>query len=440
MKTKLLLLYIVMVCAFLLLSVGTAQPLNAQESAKPVLVYSGTNQPILKGDSIMIKQDSIYYLTKERMSKWVHGVPHTVLQVGGKRYPYAVLLSTIYSWVYPEALIPIHPQEFQSEEETIVASDSIIVEDSIVSEVPQDSTSVIEDSIAEETPQDSVKYYTTEVYSLEKGSYDIPVPSSMNRLAIGVRGGFASTMTNINGNGLSKGFDALLDLRYAHYWAGDKNKPMLGIMTGINIGYVQARQSATLLDKFTLATDEGDVDYEVSADKINETTHQIQLELPIMFSMVTPNGFFLNAGPKLILPVYSTYYQTIKNPNISAYLPELNGKPMTNNIVMGMLSDEQCKQRGSFGNEFKLAIALGLELGYEFKLKNGHSIDLGVYADYSVYSMYKNTGNGSLITITPPSASGKAVVDVLCLTNAYASKIGFLDAGLKLTYNIDFIK
>ena len=146
MKTKLLLLYIVMVCAFLLLSVGTAQPLNAQESAKPVLVYSGTNQPILKGDSIMIKQDSIYYLTKERMSKWVHGVPHTVLQVGGKRYPYAVLLSTIYSWVYPEALIPIHPQELQSEEETIVASDSIIVEDSIVSEVPQDSTSVIEDS------------------------------------------------------------------------------------------------------------------------------------------------------------------------------------------------------------------------------------------------------------------------------------------------------
>ena len=107
---------------------------------------------------------------------------------------------------------------------------------------------------------------------------------------------------------------------------------------------------------------------------------------------------------------------------------------------MGMLSDEQCKQRGSFNNEFKLAIALGLELGYEFKLKNGHSIDLGVYADYSVYSMYKNTGNGSLITITPPSASGKAVVDVNCLTNAYVNKIGFLDAGLKLTYNIDFIK
>lgn len=450
MKTKLLLLYIVMVCAFLLLSVGTAQPINAQESAKPILVYPGSTQPILKGDSIMIKPDSLYYLTKERMSKWVHGVPHTVLQVGGKRYPHGVLLSTIYSWVYPGTIIPLYPQEPKSEddtttiEETIIVSDTIIAEDSIVSEVSQDleqdTTSVIEDSIVEEIPQDTTVLDVTDVHALEKGSYDIPVPSSMNRFAIGLRGGFASTLTNVNGNGLSLGFDALLDLRYAHYWAEDDNKPMLGIMTGINLGYIQAKQSATLLDEFTLATDEGNVDYRVSADEIDETTHQIQLELPVMFSMVTPKGFFLNVGPKFILPVYSTYHQTITNPNISAYLPELNGKPITNNIVMGVLSEEQCNQRGSFNNEFKLAIALGLELGYEFKLKNGHSIDLGLYADYTVYSMYKNTSNGSLITITPPSASGIAVVDVLCLTNAYASKIGLLDAGLKLTYNLDFIK
>jgi hypothetical protein len=212
-------------------------------------------------------------------------------------------------------------------------------------------------------------------------------------------------------------------------------------MTGLSAGYVQSNQKMALSDEFTLATDEGDVDYEVSADEVKEKTHQVQLELPIMFTMVTPKGFFLNVGPKLILPVYSTYHQTITNPTISAYMPELNGHPITNEVVMGKLTEEQCDMTGSFNNEFKLAVAAGLELGYQFKLKNGHSLDLGVYADYTFYSMYNSINtNGKLITITPPSAESAAIVDVQSMTNAYANKFGFLDAGLKLTYNLDFIK
>ena len=108
---------------------------------------------------------------------------------------------------------------------------------------------------------------------------------------------------------------------------------------------------------------------------------------------------------------------------------------------MGKLTEEQCDMTGSFNNEFKLAVAAGLELGYQFKLKNGHSLDLGVYADYTFYSMYNSINtNGKLITITPPSAESAAIVDVQSMTNAYANKFGFLDAGLKLTYNLDFIK
>jgi hypothetical protein len=297
-----------------------------------------------------------------------------------------------------------------------------------------DSTGVYTQQFQAATGADSV--VTLNLTVLPK---PLPQPYQVNRLSFGLRGGFASTLAS--SKGVPAGFDALFDLRYAHYWVKDQGKMLLGIMTGLSAGYVQSNQKMALWDEFTLATDEGDVDYEVSADEVKEKTHQVQLELPIMFTMVTPKGFFLNVGPKLILPVYSTYRQTITNPTISAYMPELNGHPITNEVVMGKLTEEQCDMTGSFNNEFKLAVAAGLELGYQFKLKNGHSLDLGVYADYTFYSMYNSINtNGKLITITPPSAESAAIVDVQSMTNAYANKFGFLDAGLKLTYNLDFIK
>jgi hypothetical protein len=54
--------------------------------------------------------------------------------------------------------------------------------------------------------------------------------------------------------------------------------------------------------------------------------------------------------------------------------------------------------------------------------------------------MYQDQGNNRVIAITPPSASSSAVVDVLPLTQAYAKKYGLFDLGLKLSYNIDFVK
>jgi hypothetical protein len=211
-------------------------------------------------------------------------------------------------------------------------------------------------------------------------------------------------------------------------------------MTGLSAGYVQTKQSTPYKDEFTLATDEGDVPYVVTADNISEKSSQVQLEVPVMLSLITSKGLFFNVGPKFILPVYTSFNQTIDNPIISAYMPELNGNPITNEFVMGKLTKEQCNMTGSWGNEFKLAVALGLELGYEFRLKNGHSLDLGLYLDYSLYSMYQDQGNNRVIAITPPSASSSAVVDVLPLTQAYAKKYGLFDLGLKLSYNIDFVK
>ena len=426
------------VCAFLLLAVGAAQPTTAQTTAaKTPLVYEG-GQQIKVGDSIWIHKDTLYYLTGERISKWVYTKPHAVQQVGGKRYPHAVLLQGIYSWVYPGSIIPVHPETPVVEEQP-----APVVEPGVVTEPVVEPTPVVEDTIvvSEPAPQDTVEVDMEALKSYGKGNYEIPVSYQMNRFAIGARGGFASTMATTKNMPL--GFDALLDLRYAHYWAKDQNKPALGIMTGLNIGYVQASQSMKFLDKYTTPTVHSDVDYVVEADKVAETDRLIQLEIPVMFSMVTPKGFFLNVGPKLILPVYSKYTQTIKDPKISAYLPELSGNPIVNEVVMGKMTKEQMDVTDNLAdNPCKLmSLALGAELGYEFKFKNGHSLDLGVYADYSVYTLYNNSvAAGKVITVTPPTYTSPAIVEVQPMSTVSGNKFAFLDAGLKISYNFDFIK
>lgn len=446
-------------CAFLLLAVGVASPINAAEpTAKKTLVYEG-GQEIKVGDSIMIHKDSLRYLTGERISTWVYTKPHTIQQVGGKRYPYGILIQGIYSWVYPGSIIPLHPEQPKEEVvpvveeqpeveqapvvdvEPIVDTVAIVEQDSVADQLP-----LVEeiDTVATEEPepQDTLVLDITTLQNYGKGNYEIPVSYQMNRFAIGARGGFASTMAG--GKNMPIGFDALLDLRYAHYWAKDMNKPALGIMTGLNVGYVQVSQSIEFLDQYTAPTVDGDVDYVVSADEVAETDKQIQLEVPVMFSMVTPKGFFLNVGPKIIMPVYSTYEQTITNPNIYAYLPELNGNPIVNEVVMGKVTDEQMNIKGNMAdNPCKLlSLALGAELGYEIKFKNGNSLDLGIYADYSVCTLYNNSlgAASKVISVEVPTETSAAVVEVLPISKALANRFAFLDAGLKISYNFDWIK
>ena len=456
-------------------------------SAQKKLYYANSGALIEVGDSVRINPDSLHYETGETKIKRVYNEIHEIMQVSSKYHPDAVLLRGIYSWIYVNSILPEdeakkpHPDPvYTSFEATVEYGESykwnnneynqageytntfkaVSGGDSIVTlrltvlppkpiytsfdvtvdygqtytwnTVTYDTTGVYTQSFAAVTGADSV--VTLRLTVLPKPE---PTTYPIDRFSIGVRGGFASTLASAKG--LPLGYDVLLDLRYAHYW--QPRKAHVGIMTGVSAGYVQTYQGINPYnDEFVMPTDAGDVQYVITADTILETTHQVQLEIPVMFSMITPKGFFLNVGPKLIIPVYTTFNQTITDPNVHAYLPELNGNPITNEVVMGKVSEEQKNISGSFGNEFKISLALSAELGYEFKFKNGHSLDLGVYADYSVYNMYNKVGEGKVITITPPSATSAAMVNVIAITNSNAHKYGFFDAGVKVSYNLDFVK
>jgi hypothetical protein len=258
-----------------------------------------------------------------------------------------------------------------------------------------------------------------------------------DRFMIGVRGGFASTMAQPSL--LPLGYSVLFDLQYAHYWASANGRMCLGLLTGLSAGYMSTTRNQKWDETFVASTSDGDVKYHVTADNIQENTNQINLEIPIMFSMITSGGFFVNVGPRISMPVYTPYKQIIVNGNIVATDIETS-VVVPNNPIYGNLTEELINTSGLGKQQFKLAVLLGLELGYEFKLKSGNSIGLGVYANYGLYNMYNNNPLGAVIAVTAPEGDNLGAVHVESLTNAYTNKLGHLDAGVKLTYNIDWIK
>lgn len=263
----------------------------------------------------------------------------------------------------------------------------------------------------------------------------------LDRFTIGVRAGAASMLQKfVNEDAKSKfGFDVLLDLQYAHYWQ-TKKEHKLGLLTGVSFGMAQGGLAAPkATDQYTVTDPDGmKADYTVTADNIKETDRQLQLEVPLMFSLISKQGVFFNVGPRFFLPVYTPYKATLENPNIDAYF-EQTDVHVTNEVITGLMKDNQVVGKGKTNNNLKLNITLGAELGYEWQLKNGHSLGLGAYANYGLYSMFKQDAQNlkNLVTVTPAIPS---TVTTNSATEAWTQKMGFVDVGVKLAYHFNWWK
>ena len=100
-----------LVAIFATIQVPTLCAQSATDTEVTFTYSSGATMEV--GDSVMIHQDSLRYLTGERMSKWVYGVPHQIRQLGTKNKPTGVLLRGIYSWISQGSLIPLNVNKTQ---------------------------------------------------------------------------------------------------------------------------------------------------------------------------------------------------------------------------------------------------------------------------------------------------------------------------------------
>jgi protein DEK len=476
-----------------LISASAVSTLSAQQAAQPAKEHQWK---VAIGDSVMIKRECQEYLTGEKPSTWVYDKVHTVRQLGTKRFPEGVLLMNIYSWICEECLIPVSEKQEQEQpakqdqtpakqDQTPAKQDQTPAKQDQVTPAKQDqvtpaeTTPVKQDQVApadttatqtspvkqdqvtpaDTTPFDSGKADTTATQPVKddqqqqqqqaaigdsiksvqqfKGHYD--------RFSIGVRGGASGLLHNTVVGNWTCGFDALLDLQYAHYWTKDGRPVDLGLIVGLGVGYAQSGMKAAVNTDTTVVDNDGSkIDYKVKADEVKEHDGQIQLEVPIMFSLIHQNGLFFNIGPKFMIPVYTPYTQKISdnaNTYISAYFQDIDVQ-IKNEVITGKLAETDYTTKGTDnGNQFSINVMLTAEIGYEWILKSGNSLGLGAFANYCVYNSFKNnaTSTDPLVQVTPPT-TGVASVEVLSATKTYATGLGFFDAGVKLAYHFNFPK
>lgn len=421
---------------------------SAQRAAQPAQKHEFK---VAIGDSVMIKRECQKYLTGERPSVWVWDKVHTVRQLGTKRFPDGVLLMNIYSWMCEDCLIPVNgrAQEAQEKAQQEQAEDKAAYEQEMQKEKEQELREAAEKAAAEaeeaakeqaekeeqkaaeKARKDSIKQEKADSIEAEK-----KFKHNYDRFTIGLRGGASALMHHADKGNWTCGGDVVLDLQYAHYWTDDTRPVDLGLIVGLGIGYEQSGLKTNDSTAFTKAN----VDYTVVAKDIKETDHQLQLEVPVMFSLIHDNGLFFNVGPKFMIPLYTPYKQTVntQDTHITAYFPE-TGITIQDNPVTGQYTGQQPTEKN--GIQFNINVMLTAEIGYEWTLKSGNSLGLGAYANYSVFNTFKNTTNSEgLFNLTAPTDDDKAHLDVLSATHAYADKLGYFDAGIKLAYHFNFPK
>ena len=336
-----------------------------------------------------------------------------------------------------EELPVVAPVEEQHVEEPIV-------EEPVVEQAQQEETPAVAPVVAETVQQEESEPVVIRGGKEEVEQEEVVRPEVIpqcDRFTIGARAGLASLMHDAGKMGKwHAGFDALLDLQYAHYWKKDAWKAQYGILVGLSAGYSRSHIENAINDKFTETTVDGQIDYTIKADKVKEYDGQIQLEVPVMFSVIHDCGLFFNFGPRFSLPVYAHYNQKISDPDIIAYFPE-EDVTVYNAKITGQVTDNQAKTKGKW-NASKINVMLGAELGYEIRFASQNTLGIGVYANYSVYTLYtNNTDKASLVTINElPAANKPAVVNVLSATDTYNRKLGYFDVGLKLAYHFNRIR
>ena len=429
-----------------LISTALVSSLSAQEAAKPTF-------NVAKGDSVMIKRECERYLTGEKMSLWVYDRVHVVGQLGTKRFPEGVMLDNgnggIISWVCQECIGPVTPREEKEEAKPAPAPEPKPTPAPAPAPAPapepkpepapnnQENSGQV--AVAEPEPE-------PEPAPAEEPVEEKKARSGYDRFTIGVRGGASSLLHNTEIGKWTCGFDAVLDLQYAHYWTKEGRSTDLGIITGLGIGYQQSGLKTAVADQYTQATEAGDIEYTIKADEVKETDRNLQLEVPVMFSLIHESGLFFNVGPKFMIPVYTPYNQAISNNEntiVNAHFVDRDIL-VQNDDVTGVLGDDQYKLKGTDnGIQFNCNIMLTAEIGYEWILKSGNSLGLGAFANYSVFNTFKNgsTVSDPLVSLTtPPSTESAAKFNVNAATNSYAKNVGFFDAGVKLAYHFNFPK
>ncbi len=212
-----------------------------------------------------------------------------------------------------------------------------------------------------------------------------------------------------------------------------------GISSGIDLMYNQ--NSFELNDGNTISTYEVDdqtsaFEYRVTPSKYKEEQHFITAAIPLLIQYKTAfdsnTQWYFGFGGKILFPGKQTVKASAAELQLSGFYPDLN-------LLVDDLPSHGFGQVTNWKEETKASldptILLSAETGLTFKIKEKTHLYTGVYIDYGLTNLAKETSDVNIVTYNPNGidniqANGtignkKIVQDTRYLTAGIQVKLGF---------------
>jgi OmpA-OmpF porin, OOP family len=256
--------------------------------------------------------------------------------------------------------------------------------------------------------------------------------AAMAQFSIGINGGFQGLKYSLTDgkNAIKPGIG--LDFGFTKPF---KNKHW-SIFTGLGANYYST--SASLNSGATVLANQVDdmgagFEYRVISKNYFEKQQMIGIRVPLYIQFLagkpSKTNWYINAGPKFILPMEVNVKATADQLNLQGYYPDVNLLINTELPLHGYGTVNNWNS--SSAKLLKPGVAISGGTGLRFPLKNGSHLFTGFIVDYGLTDLKKETGQ-ALVSYQAPLASGTKANSVLATANT--KKVVPFSAALQVRY------
>ncbi|MBF4516125.1 OmpA family protein [Flavobacterium sp. ANB] len=178
-----------------------------------------------------------------------------------------------------------------------------------------------------------------------------------------------------------------------------------GISTGIDAVYNQNSfelNDGTIISNYEVDDQTSAFEYRVTASKYKESQSFISASIPLLVqyrtAVSTRSQWYVAAGAKVLFPGKQNIKASAEQLQLSGYYPDLN--LLVDDLPVhgfGTTNNWQDKTSVSLQTSFLLS----LEMGMSFTLKEKTKLYTGIYLDYGLSDLVKNTPDQNIVSYNP---------------------------------------
>ncbi|WP_338839588.1 OmpA family protein [Flavobacterium ginsenosidimutans] len=195
-------------------------------------------------------------------------------------------------------------------------------------------------------------------------------------------------------------FGGGIGVGYTYFFSGH-----WGITAGVDVTYSQnsfGLDNGTTISSYEVDDQTSAFEYRVTPTNYKEDQHFISAAIPLMMqyrtSIASQTGLYFGFGGKILFPGKQTVKASASELQLSGYYPDVN--LLVDDLPshgFGKVTDWQDKTAVSLDPAFLLSA----ETGLAFRLKERTQLYTGIYIDYGLTDLAKETPNANIAAYSP---------------------------------------